>query len=68
MIRISLLAIVSVFFLLATLGCGESAPPEREKGKTAATDREQNESKEKAGGKFMRPRGGPVGAPGGKQD
>ena len=59
MIRIRLLAILSTFFLFAALGCGSGSPPEREQGKTAATDREENIAKEKSG-KFMRPKA-PVG-------
>ena len=68
MTRIGLLGMVSAFFFFAALGCSDSSPPEREKGKTAITDREEGINKEK-GVKFMRPKGpgGPAG-PAGKPD
>ena len=61
MTRISLLGLASAFVLSAVLGCSDSSAPEREKGKTAITDREENlaKDKDKGGGKFMRPKGLP---------
>ena len=59
MTRISLLGLAPAFVLSAVLGCSDSSAPEREKSKTAVTDREENLAKDKGGGKFMRPKGLP---------
>jgi hypothetical protein len=54
--RLSILALIPIFFF-AAIGCGGGPePPEREQGKTAATEREGQ-----VGGKFMRPKGTPEG-------
>jgi hypothetical protein len=65
MTRISLLGLIPAFVICVTLGCSDSSAPEREKGKTAVTDREENLAKEKGGAKFMRPKG-PLGDTGNK--